>query len=321
MQVFSYNHSNAQVAESNDTLIIKKVITNLDCSRNLIDESACSLWHYTKCDADKDYCNPYVIGDKIYIQKFISDVERRKIAYFAEVYNSETDTLITTTGLSYEEGTDSQGTGYANFILDTTDIDVQCFYIKITIFNCRLNKADSDALNVCIADLVGDGMTTEEATLICLANYCDPIIIYSEPYCLAPCQNTILLEGYYPGHDCYGQYYGTFTGNVTNSYINQIRVFANIESQNFSIEEVTNNGTKRVSTKLTENFLFRTNFGVPYYVANKIATIFAAKYVYADEVLYTNTNNVEKNNDESSMWFVSTNMVRECGDTDFSCNT
>jgi len=174
---------------------------------------------------------------------------------------------------------------------------------------------------VCIADLVGDGMTTEEATLICLANYCDPIIIYSEPYCLAPCQNTILLEGYYPGHDCYGQYYGTFTGNVTNSYINQIRVFANIESQNFSIEEVTNNGTKRVSTKLTENFLFRTNFGVPYYVANKIATIFAAKYVYADEVLYTNTNNVEKNNDESSMWFVSTSMVRECGDTDFSCNT
>jgi len=45
MQVFSYNHSNAQVAESNDTLIIKKVITNLDCSRNLIDEDACSLWH------------------------------------------------------------------------------------------------------------------------------------------------------------------------------------------------------------------------------------------------------------------------------------
>lgn len=321
MQVFSYNQSNPMVAESNDTLITKKVIRVLNCNSNIFDEDACSLWHYTKCDADKDYCNPYIQGDVIYIQKYLSDVERHEIGFFAEVFDSATDTLITTTGLSYEKGTDSDGVGYCNFILDTSDIYANCFYIKIQLFNCKLSKDETISYNSCVEDLVGDGMTEDEAKLICLANYCDPVIIYSEPYCLAPCQNTILLEGIYPGHDCYGNYYGLFTGNVTNSYKNQIRVFASIESQNFSIEEVTTNGTKRVSSKLSENFLFRNTFGIPYYVANKIATIFAAKYTYADSILYTNTNSVEKNNDESNMWLLSTTMVRECGDVDFSCNT
>lgn len=321
MQTFTYNQSPAQTPESNDTLIAKKVIRVLDCSTNVYDEDACSLWHYTKCDADKDYCNPYVQGDIIYIQKYLTDIERKKIEVIAEVFNSATDTVITTTGLTTEKGTDSNGVGYINFILDTTDITARCFYIRIKIFACRLGKTDTDDYNDCVADLVGDGMTEAEAKLICLANFCDPITIYSEPYCLAPCQNTIVLEGYYPGHDCYGNYYGTFTGNVTNSYKNKIRVFANIESQNFTIEETTTNGTKRTGTQMSENFLFRTTFGIPYYVANKIASIFAAKYVYADSFLYTNTNSVEKNNDESSMWFVSTTMVRVCGDVDFSCNT
>lgn len=307
-------------AESNETLIAKKVIRVLDCSTNLENEAACSLWNYTHCPSDSDYCNPFVIGDVLYLQKFLVTKDDN-ISVSVSVIDTESEQAIVTNDLTVQYGKDNKGITFGNIIFDTSNVASKCFFLKIRIFNCKLRGTELEEYNACVASYVDAGKTLQEAQDICKAEFCEETLIYSEPFCKATCQNTILLEGVYPRHDCYGYYYAPFISNPkTNSYKNQIRVFGEINSNGFTIDEVTLNGLKRTSTTLGESFLIRTK-GIPYYVANKIATIFAAKDFYVDGVQYFNSVDLQKNNDENNMWFISTTVNTQCGPNDFSCNT
>lgn len=303
--------------ESNETLIAKKTIRVIDCSGNLENTNLCSLWNYTRCTMDAKYCNPFIYGDVIKYQ-FTYDIKKTPFILI-RVINTETGAEITT-GVSIEEGTNENENNFSNIIIDTSDWTNKCFYIQVVSFNCRLNDEQIHAIDVCVADLMELGQTEAEALEACLASYCDNMkTYYSEPYCLALCEDTILIEGVYPNTDCDGLYYAPFTSTpTTNSYTTSIRVYGEIFSSQFDIEEVLVNAKKRKSTTKIETFTLMTKM-IPYYVARKIANIFASQKIFVDGVEYSRSINLSKNNEEGTMWIIKTTLVQRCADVNFTC--
>lgn len=318
---YQYIVSLPSVAETNETLIAKKTVRVLDCSVSVPESNECNLWNFAKCPGDAAYCNPFYPGDILYSQFHSPKGYFNNISY--DVIDTATGLAIAAGSVTGESGQDDNFTAFLNIIVDTTNITAKCFYIKIRAYKCKLDRDQKDTLEACVADLMEEGKSFNEAMDICLGNLCPEGIqyFYSEPYCNAGCRTSILLEGVYPQKDCNGNLYAPFTSNPpTNSYKNQIRVFGEINSVGFTIEEVTLNGKDRTSSDLDESFLLRTS-PIPYYVANKIAVIFAAKEFYIDGVRYYNSVDLQKNNDENNMWLVSTTVTRGCGPIDFTCNT
>lgn len=313
------------IAESNETLIAKKVIRVLDCSSKLQDDELCSMWNFTRCPSDKDYCNPYIPGDILYFQQSQTIPRIEPSPGSQNFFVSYPTVINTATGLPYdfpvtiEEGTDESGNRiyYRNFIIDTSELTLDCFYLKVESFFCKLKGDTLIAYNQCVEDLINQGKTELEAQSICLKNYCQPVTFYSEPYCKVCYEHTIMLEGIYPGKDCDGVYYAEFAGGITNSYKAQIRIVGEITSTQFDIAEVKVNKKKK-STTLTENFTLYSKL-LPYYAARKMAFIFAAQETYVDGVLYENAVTVPKGTEEGSMWPVKTNLQRVCNTTNFTC--
>lgn len=321
MPPFQYTVPLVSTAETNETLIAKKVIRVLDCSVSVAESNECNLWNYAKCPGDQSYCNPFLPGDIIYSQ-FHAPVGYYNNLTF-EAIDTATGLVITPSPVTTETGKDNSNTAYINILVNTEEMTSKCFYIRAKAYKCKLDREEKEELEICVADLMEEGKSESEALDICLGNLCPDGIqyFYSEPYCNATCRQTILLEGIYPRYDCYKNLYADFSSNPsTNSYKNQIRVFGEVNSNGFAIDEVTLNGLKRTSSTINESFLLRTN-PIPYYVANKIATIFAAEEFYIDGVRYYNSVDLQKNNDENNMWLVSTIVTQQCGPNDFTCNT
>ena len=64
----TYNVPLTITAESNETLIAKKVIRVIDCGTDTENTNLCAMWNNTRCSNDSLYCNPFIKGDKIYFQ-------------------------------------------------------------------------------------------------------------------------------------------------------------------------------------------------------------------------------------------------------------
>lgn len=311
------------VAESNETLIAKKVIRVLDCNTNIDVNELCGLWNFNKCPTDKSYCQPFNEGDIIYKQFFTPPGYYFKS--FLHIIDSATGIKIPNAGTftTTETGTDLKGNIYGNLIIDTSLMgSVTCFYISFTGFTCQMkDPADLSDFNTCVADLVSDGYSTKEAQEICLDNMCPDSkeVYYSEPYCLNKCRPSILIEGFYPGYDCNGNFYGKFaSGSLTNSYKSQFRAYGIVEPANFNIEE-TLVGNKRKSTKKLTAFLLMMK-PVPFYVAEQLANIFASQKVYVDSVEYLRAASIAKDNEEGSMWIIKSTLLQECNEINFTCD-
>lgn len=315
------------LAEDNQTLIAKKVIRVLDCSGNLGDADLCSMWNFSHCPTDRDYCNPFVTGDIIYLQKKIGsgrfEPSSSSFNYnFPKVIDVATGLPIPNPEnyLTIEYGSDNKYNRYLNIIVDTSGLgDEKCFYITLKAFSCILKGAQLTSFNQCVNDLMLNGKTLAEAQEICLENYCSPITAFSEPYCkINDCVNTIMLEGQYPVYDCEGNYYGDFnSGTVPNSFKLQIRTYGEIFRSQFDISETLINNNRR-KTKLISSYQLMTKL-VPEYVAVKIAYIFAAKNVFIEGVEYEKTVIIPKNTERGKMWFISATVIRSCDEIDFSC--
>jgi hypothetical protein len=332
MAVFQYIVSLPSVAESNDTLIAKKVIRVLDCSSNLVEVNSCSMWNFNHCPTDNNYCNPFVIGDKIYFQLI---VPRNVFSFvFVSVMDASTHEEIVQYApyVAKEEGYDFNQNFYKNYIIDTTQFDdVSCFYLKIVAYRCTLTAEEQSDFESCVADLMEQDYPEDEAQQICLANYCDDsstTTIYTEPYCKVKCQNTVLVEGVFPNNDCFGNYYGDFydiTGTDpvvipgSNSYKAQIRMFAEVTPTQFTIEQTKVNG-RRKSAKLLTGYTFRSK-KIPFYVAERLANMFSAMEFLVDDVEYDDALEIQKNTDQGMMWIVQSTLLRECNTNNFSCNS
>lgn len=318
---FTYNL--ATTPQSNETLIAKTVIRVLDCSNNISANELCGLWNFSHCPTDRDYCQPFVVGDKIYKQFF---TPRNYYSYaFIHLIDIKTglDVSQYVSPLTVERGYDKNDNLFSNLILDTAILEnVECFYFKIVAFTCKFKEpSEIETFGDCVEDLKDAGKTTEEAQEICLTNMCaDSMdVIYSEPYCKVVCQNTILVEGFYPNYDCNGNFYGKFTsGSTTNSFKPQIRLMGSVEPNQYDIEETLTN-RKRISARKIETFQFRTK-RIPYYVAQQLSNIFASKTVTVDGTEYLRAINITKNNDEGTMWIVNSTLLQECNEINFTCD-
>ena len=323
MSSCNFTYDLATTPESNETLIGKTVIRVLDCSNNISANELCGLWNFNRCPSDKDYCQPYVVGDMIYKQFFNP---RKYYSYsFIHVIDAATgtDAVVYSTPYSIEQGYDKNDNLFTNLFIDTNKLpNTNCFYFKIVGFKCRFKEPEEiEAFAQCVKDLKDLGYSTAEAKEICLTDTCAESmdVIYSEPYCKVTCQNTILVEGFYPNYDCNGNFYGTFTsGSATNSFKPQLRLMGSVEPNQYDIEETLTN-RKRISARKIETFQFRTK-RVPYYVAQQLSNIFASKTVTVDGTEYLRAINITKNNDEGTMWIVNSTLLQECNEINFTCD-
>jgi hypothetical protein len=279
------------------------------------------LWSYTKCNSDLDYCQPFLKGDIIYKQ-FFNPRDFYTFKFF-HLINSNTDEDIPLEGIvTFEIGYDENETEFTNVIIDTTNIDAECFYFYARTF--KVNSKDVDKFKEyeeCVDELVLGGVNPTLASEICATNiYSDFMeVFYSEPYCLVKCVDTILLEGYYPQHDCNGNFYGTFaSGSATNSYKLQLRIKAEVNPTQHTIEVVKFN-KKRKSTNILKTFILRSKL-LPYYVVERLSIIFAAKEFTVDGAYYEEGVEIQKNLDEGKMWAIETVLTQECGETNFTCD-
>ncbi len=326
MSTLTYIVPLPSVQESNETLIAKTVIRVLDCSSNLIVNESCYSWNYNHCPGDKEYCNPFIAGDKIYKQFY--GPQGKYSTILVQVFNSANneEIILDYPFLTIEDGIDANLIAYKNIIIDTIDFDnIDCFYLRIKAYMCIIEEVeDINDFEACVEDLMEQGKTETQAIESCLDGFCDSASIdlaYSEPYCKIECeQESLLIEGYYPKYDCNGNYYGAFSeAQPVNSYKTQIRILGEINpvDNNIEVTFINNNKRKSAQNFVTHNIRGHEKF--PYYVIQKIANIFASRKVFVDEVEYINSIKISKNNEQGKMWILDENITTTCGNVDFSC--
>lgn len=321
MSACTYTYDLAVTPESNETLIGKTVIRVLDCLNNINSNALCNFWNFSHCPSDDDYCQPFIVGDVINKQFFFP---RSYYSYsFGHIIDMDTgtDAVVYSTPYSIEQGYDKNDNLFTNLIIDTNKLpNTTCFYFKIVAFKCRFKEpADITEFNKCVKDLKDLGMTTAEAQETCLSSLCaDSMdVIYSEPYCLVKCNDTLLIEGFYPAYDCNGNFYGKFTsGSATNSFVPKIRIYGSMEPQSFLIEETVVKNKRKATNKIsTTNLLSKK---IPFYVVEQLANIFASKTVKVDGEEFLRAVNLDKNNNEGMMWIIMASLQQEC-ETNFTC--
>lgn len=311
------------VAESNETLIAKQVIRVLDCSSNIDETNLCNQWNENRCSTDTVYCNPFLVGDVIVQQYTYNSSKMSNV--FIRVFDSDTEEMITD-GVTIETGNDIKGQSYINVVVDTTNwIGIKCFYYKLTAFKCKLRGEDLENYNACVEDLIIQEVEESEAQQTCLMANCEDasiIHLYSQPFCNAECRKTILVEGHYPQYDCNGNYYADFVNPsggspVPNSFSPKIRLYGEVMPTNFEIEETLYN-SKRKSAKRLLTFTLKTH-KIPFYVAEKLSIIFASQFIFVDGVEYIKALNFSKDNEDGTMWIVTTTLLQECDEINFTC--
>lgn len=291
------------------TYIRRMNVTVIDCGA-MLHSDICDLWNNTRCTNDECYCNPYIEGDKIYLQ-FSLPIPLDKligwfnlfgtpqniqttcawgIDYFASLIDENGDDItgydsIGTFASQYGIGVLNSGKPYMWMEIDTTLIQ------NIDYFNIKIRDAYTSTF-------------------------------YTEPYCRVKCdQQTILVRGTYNKFDPFGGFYGdfltgAFTGNQ-NGYQAQIRVYGNIEKTSNTIEK-TNTELVNITTKVSPVYLLRTH-KLPEYVADLLTVALAGQQIFIDGVEYESPTSVDKNNPEGSMWLVESTITLLTDEIDFEC--
>lgn len=307
------------VEESTNTVINKLTIKILDCNNTIDTNNLCGLWNFNRCPNDDDYCNPFIKGDKLYFQ-YMSPASEKIQSAIPQLYDLSTGQIILPPeGLfTVQSNTTTDAIQYYNLIIDTDKLSdsVTCFYLKISFYKCDLkrNKDYSD----CVRDRIAEGMTAYLAALTCSNAFCeDKEEIYAEPYCRVRCEEpTLLLTGFYPKYDCDGNYYGMLR-NVVNIFVPQIRIYGEIQYQNFTFEEVLVNNI-RTSVKRKTNYYLQSK-KLPLYVVKQVAKIFGSQKVIIDGIEYKGAVTLNKNFDEGQMWILKESIFTLCDENNFTC--
>lgn len=299
------------------TYIRRMNVTVVDCGDQIHNE-LCDLWNNHLCGNDSCYCNPWIAGDKIYLQfnlpvtitnwfnifgppKPLGTTSEWGVDYFAALIDENGDlypqfSSIETFASEYGIGVNHvTGKPFVWMVIDTNLLQGICNF------------------NVTVAD----GPFTEDPE--------NPIVnqFYTEPYCCVKCdEDTIMVCGTYNKTDPFGHFYGefepgSFTGDQ-NGYKACIRVYGNIEKVNNAIEN-TYTELVKVKAKINPSYLLRTN-PLPEYVADLLTVALAGQTVTIDGVEYDSPESVDKNNQEGRMWLVESTLVMKTEDVDFECD-
>lgn len=319
MGQYTYNEPIVYGAQNNLSYTAKRTYKIAECGDTLVANNAADLWCNNLCSQDDKYCNPFVKGDKIYFQFRNDTVEYWKI--LPKIYNGTTGEIVAyETYVTIETGTDENDNYYMNVIVDTTDFLIDCWYLQIYLFECDVNET---LYNNCVAAAIVGGATPAEAEFECSVDLCGAGVstIISEPYCLHPCDETLLIEGTYPVKDCDGNYYGVFQDDyfATNSFKMQVRIIGELIKQSFNFDSIIINNNKQKTTK--KDVYQLTSLKIPPYVAEKLAACFNAQELYINGVAYDNGPQIEKNNDVGQMWIINTQVTKNCEQINFDCES
>lgn len=133
----------------------------------------------------------------------------------------------------------------------------------------------------------------------------------------AQCKDTVTLEGIFTGEDCQGFFYGLplqrgYVGSKRFNYRNFLRVYGSFETQAFPRIEEDSDNRDRINTILNQQSLLRT-WGLPELVAYHIANIFMSEpnQLFVDGEPWEKASDIEKNNDNSSEWWLEITVERE----------
>lgn len=301
------------------TSYIRRImITIIECGA-MLHNDICDLWNNTRCSNDDCYCNPFIEGDKIYLQ-FNLPIPMAKLTGWFNLFGPPTPK-----GTTAEWNTDY----FAALVDENGEIITE--FNEISSFTSAYGIAvdsktgkpfvwmtiDTNKLNgLCDFNVtIADGDLADPNAVI--ANQ-----FYTEPYCCVKCDTpTVLVRGTYNKYDQFGGYHGPFDiGSYTgdqNDYTAQIRVYGNIEKTSNTIEKTVTNNIS-VKTKISPVYLLRTN-KIPEYVADLLTVALAGQSVFIDEVEFDSPSSVDKNNVEGSMWLVESTIPLLTDDIDFEC--
>lgn len=320
MPSFDYIVPISYVSEDNNTYINKATIMVKDCDAFNNLNAECSGYNFNRCPNDGFYCQPYIVGDKLYFQIPL---------IYGKYFYIDIFLVNTITGQEYFLNTEVlRQNGYGvnrailyNFCVDTnTSIfdGKECFYFKFKLYKCQLNTEAYNTFDFCVQEKINAGFNELNAIAKCYSENClDFDFITSEPYCKIKCDEpTLLIEGVYTGYDCNGFWHGN-VGGQQSIYKSQYRIPAGLESDGFEFEE-TFNGTNKIKSIQKERFIFFT-YKVPYYVATQIANCFNSSAFYVDNQKYTGTVKLDKNFDSGSEWLIRENIFKVCDEISFSC--
>lgn len=319
---YKFNVPIVYAPQTNSSFTAKRTYKIRECKESLTANNAADLWCNNLCSQDEKYCNPFILGDKLYFQYFNDSTSYWKV--LPKLINFADDSVIPSAAMiTTQTGKDAAGNNYLNFVVDIPqDFAVECFYIKIYLFACDVNELSYQA---CYNAAIGSGKTPEEAELECSITLCGPGVseIISEPYCLVKCEKTILVEGFYPKYDCNGNYYGDLSSGtppatVANIYKPQIRIPGEIAKESFSFDSVIVNNKKQKSTQSQVFRLYTPK--IPPYVADKLAVIFNSEKLIIDGQEYRPSEELTKNNEVGQMWIINTLITKNCEQISFNCD-
>lgn len=308
--------------QDNYSFTAKRIYKIRECKETLVQNNASDLWCNNLCSQDEKYCNPFVNGDKLYFQFFNNATSYWKV--LPKIINFADNSVVPSAALiTTQAGTDPAGNNYLNFILNIPqDFAVECFYIKIYLFACDVNQT---IYQNCVNDAINAGSSAEEAELECSITLCGSGVseLMTEPYCKVKCEDTILIEGYYPKYDCNGNYYGdiyagsppTLTANIFKP---QIRIPGEISKENYGFETVVVNNQKQKSTQKQAYRLYTPK--IPPYVADKLAVIFNSQKLIIGGEEYKPSEELNKNNEDGQMWIINTLITKNCEQISFNCS-
>lgn len=148
----------------------------------------------------------------------------------------------------------------------------------------------------------------------------------SEPFKLDVCASDLssVFESEFTKFDCFGYYYGeNWTQEIGQdgfAFRNRIRIPGSFENTNFQISKnVIESSRRAVSSELCETWTFNS-FALPPRIAKILANILAGANITVDQLPYTFTGDLPKNNDISTRWFVSANFENcDCNHQLTSC--
>ena len=176
-------------------------------------------------------------------------------------------------------GFDRNGLPYQNLVVDTSKIDLQCFFIKVTY------KCGNQELEFC-----------------------------SETYLKLPCEAGICIESV--GGNCDGHYFGDggqcWYGSNNFSYSNRIRIMGDIELINISqIRDLDENDHLNSYDKI-EQYILRL-YGLPEYVIRHLSMILEAETVSVNGEDYSiNDAGLEKGISKGMYWFPTISLYKKC---------
>lgn len=154
--------------------------------------------------------------------------------------------------------------------------------------------------------------------------------LYTEPYRLEKCKDTLVIESKYRKFDCTNYYYGDIKVNTAVGgtpyvgipfiYSNHIRIPAYVELKSFTEKkDFFGNLNFTKSSQLIENYKFTTN-RIPIKLATLLANIMAGEVVYIGNGEFYSDGEITKNNEVGNQWFMEADLKRINCNTTFTCN-